>query len=180
MNKTQLPQIITERLILNQPNLNDLEKISSILNTSELYSKNTINIPFPYTIENAKFWVDLADNGLKNQNQYIFAIRLKENNELIGGIDLGINKQFNKAELGYWLDEKYWNKGFTTEAVKSIIQFGFKDLDLKRIFATHFDTNPSSGKVMEKAGMKKEGILKCHTYKAGVYQDHFLYAIINE
>tara|TARA_R100000306_G_C4353275_1_gene131296 strand:- start:62 stop:604 length:543 start_codon:yes stop_codon:yes gene_type:complete len=180
VNKIQLPQIITERLVLNQPNLSDLEKISSILNTSELYSKNTINIPFPYTINNAKFWVDLADNGLKNQNQYIFAIRLKENNELIGGIDLGINKQFNKAELGYWLDEKYWNKGVTTEAVKSIINFGFNDLNLKRIFATHFDTNPSSGKVMEKAGMKKEGLLKCHTYKAGVYQDHFLYAIINE
>ncbi|WP_371735971.1 GNAT family N-acetyltransferase [Zobellia sp. B3R18] len=180
MSRIQLSQIITKRLILNQPSLNDLEKISSILNASELYSKNTINIPFPYTLDNAKFWVKLADDGLKNQDQYIFAIRLKESNELIGGIDLGIDKPFNKAELGYWLDQKYWNNGFTTEAVKSIIQFGFEELKLKRIFATHFTSNLSSGRVMEKAGMKKEGILKCHTYKAGVYQDHVLYAVLNE
>jgi len=175
----KLIEIKTESLILNQPNENDLEIIAKILNNS-VYSKNTINIPFPYSKNDAKFWIDLAHKGIDNQTQYIFAIRLAKNEKLIGGIDLGIDRRFNKAELGYWLDEKYWNQGFATEAVKTVIRFGFEKLKLKRIFATHFDFNPASGKVMEKAGMKREGILKCHTLKNGEYQDHILYAIINE
>lgn len=179
MTKLELPHIKTERLIMSSPHVSDLEKIKSILNTNEDYSKNTVNIPYPYTIENAKFWLNLAEVGIKNQNQFIFVIRLKNTNELIGGIDLGVNKQFHKAELGYWLDKKHWNNGFATEATKAIINFGFKELNLKRIFATHFEENLSSGRVMEKAGMKKEGILKCHTFKNGKYQNHILYAVIN-
>lgn len=175
----KLIEIKTVNLLLNQPNENDLEIIAEILNNS-VYSKNTINIPFPYSKNDAQFWIDLADKGIENQTQYIFAIRLATNEKLIGGIDLGIDRRFNKAELGYWVDEKYWNQGFATEAVKAIIKFGFDHLKLKRIFATHFDFNLNSGKVMEKAGMKKEGILKCHTFKNGEYQNHILYAIINE
>lgn len=173
------PKLETERLILDAPKEIDLENIAKILN-NEIYSKNTINIPFPYTIDSAKFWLNLSENGLKNENQFIFAIRLKDNQKIIGGIDLGIDKNFNKAELGYWLDESYWNQGFATEAVIKIIDFGFKHLKLKRIFATHFDFNPASGKVLEKSGMQKEGELKAHTKKGNIYHNHILYAIINE
>lgn len=176
---TTFPEIETKRLFLNQPNENDLENITKILN-NPIYSKNTINIPFPYSKDNARFWVELAKEGFKNTNHYIFAIRLKENNELFGAIDLGIDKRFNKAELGYWIDEKLWNNGYASEAVKAVIDFGFKNLKLKRIFASYFDFNLSSGKVLEKSGMEKEGLLKCHTSKNGEYQNHILYAIINE
>ncbi|MCO7319823.1 GNAT family N-acetyltransferase [Riemerella anatipestifer] len=176
---TKFPKIETERLILNQPLLNDIKNIVDILN-DETYSKNTINIPFPYTIKSAKFWVELAKQGFENKTQYIFAIRTKENSKIIGGIDLGIELRFNKAELGYWLDNKYWNHGYMTEAVKAVINFGFEKLKLKRIYATHFDFNPASGKVMQKCGMEKEGVLKCHTCKNGEYQNHILYSVINE
>ncbi len=173
------PKLETERLILDAPKEHDLENIAKILN-NEIYSKNTINIPFPYTFDSARFWFTLSENGFKNENQYIFAIRLKDSQKIIGGIDLGIDKNFNKAELGYWLDEDFWNQGFATEAVIKIIDFGFKHLKLKRIFATHFDFNPASGKVLEKSGMKKEGELKAHTKKGNIYHNHILYAIINE
>lgn len=179
MREIKFPEIKTEKLILNQPEENDLGRIVRILN-HPVYSKNTINIPFPYSENNARFWLELAKSGFENKTHYIFAIRLKENSQIIGGIDLGIDQRFNKAELGYWIDETYWNKGFASEAANAIIKFGFEDLKLKRIFATHFDFNPSSGKVLEKAGMKKEGVLKCHTMKNGVYQNHILYAILNE
>ena len=177
--KQKFPEIETERLILNQPLASDLESIAEILNRP-VYSENTINIPFPYSADDAQFWINLAKRGYENQNHYIFAIRLKGQHKIIGGIDLGLDQRFNKAELGYWLSEKYWNNGFATEAVKSVIKFGFENLQLKRIFATHFDTNPSSGKVMQKSGMKKEGLVQCHTFKNGEYQNHVLYAIINE
>ncbi len=176
---TEFPKIETERLLLNQPVRNDIENIVEILNT-EIYSKYTINIPFPYTAESAEFWIELAEQGFKNKTQYIFAIRTKEKSKLIGGIDLGIESRFNHAELGYWLDETYWNHGYMTEAVRALINFGFTELNLKRIYATHFDFNPASGKVILKCGMEKEGVLKCHTYKDGKYQNHVLYSIINK
>lgn len=179
MLQQKFPEITTERLWLNQPEENDLHQIVTILN-NEVYAKNTLNIPFPYTEDSAKFWLKLAKNGFESGNQLIFVIRLKENHRLIGAIDLGIDRRFNKAELGYWLDKDYWNKGYTTEATIAVIRFAFEKLKLKRIFATHFDFNSSSGKVLEKAGMKKEGVLLCHTCKNGEYQNHNLYAIINE
>ena len=171
------PEILTERLMLNAPNMDDTQTIANILN-KDIYYENTLTLPRPYTTESAIFWVTLAENGLKN-NHLIFAIREKDNPKIIGGIDLMINTKFNQAEIGYWMDENFFNKGYTTEALKAIINFGFSTLELKRIFATHFDSNPASGRVMEKAGMTKEGVLKCYTKKDGTYQDHVMYAIIN-
>lgn len=173
------PKIETKRLILNQPHDSDIESIVKILN-NKIYSENTLNMPFPYTTESAKFWINLSENGFKNQNHYIFAIRRKEDNQIIGGIDLNIDKAFNKAELGYWMDINFWNNAYTTEAVKAIIDFGFETLHLKRIFATHFDFNPASGKVMQKAGMTMEGILKANSKKGDKYQNHVLYAIVKD
>lgn len=175
----KFPQLKTERLLLNQPTENDVKTISKILN-HDVYSHNTINIPFPYSDKDAQFWLELCRNGFKNETQYIFAIRLQDTNQLIGGIDLGIDKRFNKAELGYWIDQDHAGKGYATEAAKAIINFGFHELKLKRIFATYFDFNIASGKVMEKIGMTKEGLLHCHTRKHDVYQNHVLYAIINQ
>ncbi len=178
MNKS-FPSLTTKRLILNQPLLTDIEDIVDTL-TDKVYYQNTINIPKPYTKESAIYWINLSKDSFESETGYIFAIRETENGKIIGGIGLGVEKKFNKAELGYWLNKNYWNKGSTSEAVKAIIEFGFEKLKLKRIFATHFDFNIASGKVMEKVGMTKEGVLKCHTQKDGQYQDHVLYAIINE
>lgn len=172
-------EINTKRLILNPPDDKDAPAIVRILN-NKIYAQNTLNIPFPYTAAHAKSWIHLAKEGLNNQRSYIFAIRFKDAQQLIGGIALEKDVRFNKAELGYWLAEDYWNNGYTTEAVKAVIAFGWKQLHLKRIFATHFDNNGASGKVLEKAGMKKEGLLTAHTQKNGSYQNHILYAVIRE
>lgn len=172
------PSIITERLLLNLPQNSDSASIASALSKKVFYD-NTLTLPNPYTEDSAKFWIQLAKKGIANQH-YIFAIRQKEDNLLIGGIDLAINKKHNNAEIGYWIAEDFWNRGYATEAVKAIIDFGFTQLKLKRIYASHFDFNPASGKVLEKAGMSKEGILKCHTMKNNEYQNHVLYAIIRD
>ena len=179
MQEKKFPEIELQRIILNQPNKDDIKSICEIL-SNEIFSQNTINIPFPYEKKDAEFWIELSKNGFNIGNQYVFAIRDKKNLQIIGGIDLGIDKRFNKAELGYWITEKHWNKGIATEAVKGIIDYGFEELKLKRIFATHFENNISSGKVLEKSGMDKEGLLKSHTFKNSEYQNHVLFAIINK
>ena len=58
------------------------------------------------------------------------------------------------AELGYWIGEPYWNRGYCSEAAKSLVQFAFEKLAVKNIMAEHLSSNPASGRVMQKLGMQ--------------------------
>lgn len=172
-------QLETNRLLLNQPTVKDISQLLEIMK-NPIYSKHTTNIPYPYTEDSGLFWIDLAEQGLASQNAYIFAIRMKDDPILIGGIGLGVDRTNNKAELGYWLAEPYWNQSLITEAAHTVIQFGFATLKLHKIFASYFNFNEASGRIMQKIGMQKEGDLRAHTLKEGQYIDHVLYGIINE
>ena len=87
----------------------------------------------------------------------------------MGGIGLRINKRFNRAELGFWLGEPFWNNGYITEAAGAALSFGFEKLGLNKIYATHLPKNPASGKVMQKNGMIREGTLVDHIKKGDQY-----------
>lgn len=175
---SEFPKIETERFLLNQFKNNDVNEIYNIMSQSEAYSRFTTNIPFPYEKKDAESLVGLSQNGLVN-NHYVFAVRSKAVNKIVGCVDLSVKHQHNKSELGFWIDEKFWKQGFATEVGKAAILFGFQQLNLKRIYATHFEENIASGKVLQKIGMTKEGILRCHTKKKDAYHNHIMYSIIN-
>ena len=80
-----------------------------------------------------------------------------------------LNQRFDRAALGYWLAEPFWNNGFVTEAVGRLLAFGFQELKLNKIYATHLLHNPASGRVMIKNGMVKEGELIDHMKKGDEY-----------
>ena len=82
--------------------------------------------------------------------------------------------------MGYWLAEPYWNQGYTSEAAAALLQYGFNTLGLHKILATHLVENPASGKVMIKNGMIKEGELKDHAKKNGVYRSLIQYRLTKE
>ncbi len=174
MNK--IPKIETNRLILQQITSNDIPKIIEYAGNKKV-ADMTLNIPHPYKEQDAVFWINSANEGLKNRTQYTFGIRIKTSNQFIGGIGLKVNNRFNRSELGYWVAEPFWNTGYTTEAVKAILKFGFEVLNLNKIFATHLTENIASGKVMIKNGMIKEGELKDHTKKGGLYQSLIQYRL---
>ena len=77
----------------------------------------------------------------------------------------------------YVLNRNFWNKGYVTEAVKRVIDFGFSELGLHRIYATLAPENVTSVRVLEKAGMRREGHLREHKYIKGEWRDSLLYAI---
>ncbi len=172
-------ELFTENLVLNQITENDIQDIVNSLN-NPVFSQNSTNIPYPYDEDCAKFWLELIRKGQEENTGQTFAIRTKTDLKMIGAIGLELDLDHDKAELGYWLDKNFWNKGFATEASKKIIDYGFNTLKLKRIFATHFDFNTASGKVMLKSGMQQEGVLYAHTKNNDRYENHILYAIIND
>ncbi|WP_079989535.1 GNAT family N-acetyltransferase [Candidatus Protochlamydia phocaeensis] len=84
-----------------------------------------------------------------------------------------------RAELGYVLAKAYWGKGIATLAVKNAIKQGFNDLGVKRIEALVDPENISSQKVLAKAGLSCEGLLKNYILFKGEMRDRYIYAIVN-
>lgn len=160
------PKLVFKRLILDQFKPSDIPDIVAYADNIKIV-ENTRSMPHPYFEEDAIALINMANQGFKAKNNYIFAIRIKETQAFIGGIGLTLNVDNNRAELGYWLAEEFWNKGFTTEAVQAILKFGFDQLKLNKIVAAYLTSNEASGKVLAKNGMVKEGIFKDHDIKRG-------------
>jgi RimJ/RimL family protein N-acetyltransferase len=107
-----------------------------------------------------------------------FAITLKPSGELIGAVGLTIQTQHERAELGYWVGKTWWGQGYCTEAARAVLEFGFAALGLNRILAYHLSRNPTSGRVMQKLGMRHEGQLRQHVKKWDTFEDVDLYGVL--
>ena len=173
-------EIKTSQLLLNLPTEKDLVDFLAQINSTDEYSKNLFNIPYPFPKENALKWLQNSAQGIESGETIRFAIREKEVGKLIGTIGLHLNKEHQKAELGYWLGKNFWRKGYLTEALKAVLEFGFKELNLNKIYATHFLFNPNSGKVMLKAGMKFEGVQKQEYLQHGEFLDVNRYSLLKQ
>ena len=88
------------------------------------------------------------------------------------------NEDNATVEVGYSLAHWLWNGGYMTEALRRVIIYTFEAMDINRIEAQHELDNPSSGRVMEKCGMQREGVLRQRLYNKGKYVDVALYAIL--
>lgn len=164
------PVLKGNKIVLKEMHLHDAEAIYNLAK-NENVSKYTLNIPYPYKMEDAVWWINNAKEKFKTKEQFTFGIFILDTEEFIGGIGLIVDQKNSKASIGYWVGEPFWNKGYTTEALKLILNFGFNDLQLNKLFAHHLVENTASGRVMQKAGMILEAELKEHNCKNGVFRD---------
>lgn len=88
-----------------------------------------------------------------------WAIEEKKSHRMIGTIDLRVEEEKLNAELGYVINREYWGKGYVPEAAEALLKLGFFQLDLIRIYGIYDIRNIQSGRVMEKLGMSKEGVI---------------------
>ncbi|MBI4537507.1 MAG: GNAT family N-acetyltransferase [candidate division NC10 bacterium] len=133
--------------------------------------------PHPYTPTDADRWIRDATSA-PPETQFAIAV----GGEAAGGIGLELRSDVcrGSAEIGYWLGAAYWGRGIATEAVRAVTAYGFSRLGLRRIFAGVFEWNPSSMRVLEKAGYSLEGRLRQAVLKDGRVLDAFLYAIVRD
>lgn len=133
------------------------------------------SFPWPYTLDDARTWIEVA-RGMDTA----FAIAVEA--EAIGGISFQVQPDVHaiSAELGYWLGEPFWGRGIATQAVRTIAGYAFAHHDIFRLFATVFEWNPASARVLEKAGFQYEGRLRKSVRKDGKIIDQLLYAKIKE
>ena len=172
--------IETERLIIRRFKIEDAYDVYQCCNDYELV-KTTLGIPWPYTKEMAESWITKVAQREEEGSSYEFAICFKENpNKIIGCIALNdVNPNAKRAEMGYWVNRKYWKQGIATEAAQYMIDFGFNKLCLHSIIARYFDINPASGRVMEKCGMKYVGTIRDHEFRFDKYYNVGYYEILN-
>jgi len=116
-------------------------------------SMTTLNIPHPYSLSAAQEWISsLAGQGSQRKN-LVLAVEKTATGELIGAVSL-VSIEGNKAEIGYWIGHPYWGNGYCTQAVKCLIEFSKTSLSIEYFYAEFLATNPASGKVMTKNGMR--------------------------
>jgi len=98
----------------------------------------------------------------------------------VGLCGLVILKGAEEGEIWYLVEPESWGKGIATLAARHLLDFGFGDLGLHRIWATCLPENPGSARVLEKVGMRKEGFLLKNLKIHGVWKSSFLYAMLGE
>ncbi len=149
------PELLTERLRLRRMQVGDIPSLIKYANNKKI-SDQIINIPFPYNEEDAIYRFNFILQGFKHDERFVFAITIKDENELIGEIGLHRDEGTNNAQFGYWIAEPFWGKGIATEATAALLKFGFEQLNLDKIYATHYTENTVSGRVMLKNRMIRE------------------------
>lgn len=122
-----------------------------------------------------------VDAATKSQNTAVFAIITKDNNVHVGNISLYVIWEIDSGEISIMIgDKEFWGKGIATEAYKLIIDYGFKVLDLHKLKTGMTLRNKAMMKVAQKAGMKKECILKEDAVLgSGEYVDIVQYFMLN-
>jgi len=109
------------------------------------------------------------------------AVELKETGALVGSIRLWVVDETHRtAEIGYSIGRASWRKGITTEAARAMLSAGFGRLGLHRVVATCDIRNVGSWGVMEKLGMRREGVLLQDRMIKGAWRDTYLYAVLAE
>ena len=156
--KLVLPTIYTERLILREVDQCDAYDMYEYAHLQ--FIGPTAGWEPHVNLNHTREVINLYRQK-KNYGQLgVFAIILRENNKMIGTCELHTYTPNFKAELGYTVNPAYWGNGIALEASKALLEWGFRELNLKRIECLAFVSNEKSSRVCEKLGLTYEGIRK--------------------
>lgn len=170
-------ELILSKSKLRPWNANDAFSLAKHANNKKIADNMRDGFPFPYTIDDAQRWLNMA---MKETRHVLLAIEV--NGEAAGGIGIIFKENVYRlsAEIGYWLGETYWRKGITSETIAGLSSYAFAKTDIVRLQAEIFSPNTASMKTILKAGFHLEAINKKAVIKNGVLLDQHVYARIKE
>jgi [ribosomal protein S5]-alanine N-acetyltransferase len=172
-----LPIIETERLILRRMRLDDAEDLFAYGSDPEV--TRTTTWPTHLSIDDSRTFLTWVLEQYERGEHAGWGIEHRADGKFIGTVGYVMFSDAGYVgEIGYALARPYWGQGLTTEAAKAVIRFGFDYLGLHRIQATCHADNVGSYRVMEKAGMRFEGILRGSRYVKGRFDDVRMYALL--
>lgn len=163
---------------LRRYRVEDTRQLQLIANDPGIAATMRDMFPHPYTTADAEEWIKLATGGLKESS---FAIEV--NGELAGGVGVQLYKKEARvtAEMGYWLGRRFWGQGIATAATGAFVPWVFETYpEISRLQACVFDSNPASGRVLEKNGFELEATLRRSITKNGQIHDQLIYVRFRE
>lgn len=171
----------TSRLIFDEFENDDVIILHQLHSLPEVDRYNTLGIP--QSVEETQLHLEKIINAqsVNPRSKYSFKVSLTANNQFIG--EAGItnsNNRFKLGEIYYNLMPDHWGKGLATEIAKELIRFGFEELKLHKVEAGVQTENTASIKVLEKAGMTREGLRRKILPIRGEWKDNFHYAITED
>lgn len=172
-------EIKTERLRLRTLMLGDLDKVHELHSIPETDHYNTLGIPT--AVEQTRSivfeWMDAEKEPRKRYTFYVEDYA----GYFVGLFGLVLGKpRFRNLEMWFKFHPNYWNRGYATEAVKNVLEFCFNELNMHRVEAGCATGNRASARVMEKAGMTREGIKRKNLPIRGEWVDAYMYSILKE
>jgi RimJ/RimL family protein N-acetyltransferase len=165
----------TAQVVLTPVTDDDLPVMLNWINDRE---QAIFNAPYkPVSLLQHQEWFESVQ---RRSDMQLFGVRLSETGELIGTCQLhSINRVHRSAELQIRLgDVQQRGKGYGTEAVRLLLEFAFKDLNLHRVNLHVFSTNHAAIRVYEKVGFAREGLLRSAAYINGEYVDVLVMGIL--
>ena len=119
---------------------------------------------------------------IREDSAYPFFIFRTDDNDFLGGITLSNVRRgvTQSASLGYWIGESHAKQGLMSTAVSAVVPFVFDQLRLHRLEAACLPSNAASIRLLEKVGFTREGFSRRYLRINGLWQDHFLYAMLTE
>lgn len=170
----------TKRLYLRLVSEDDFENVHHLQSLKETAKYNTSKIPenIDETKATVRDWI--LKNNKENPKKFTFAIDLIDDEKFIGLIGINLGKEhYRNAEIWFQFDYRFWNKGYATESLRKIIDFGFEDLKLHRIEAGCAVDNIGSYSVLEKVGMLREAHTRQLLPLKSGWSDNYGYAILS-
>lgn len=147
------PVLETRRLVLRAPDIADVPRLAEMANDHDI-ARMTLRMPHPYAPSDAEEWVARAN---ANDPKRAAAFVMEHEDEGPVGV-LGFFYDADPLpELGYWVGRPFWGRGFATEAVEAGLVWASKRWRKRGMVAGHFEDNPASGRVLEKAGFLYTG-----------------------
>jgi len=151
----------------------DAKVITPLMNDKAVWINLSDRVPHPYLLKHAKQFI-----AMHSRKKHPFALAITVNDAPVGGIGIMPGEGISRvsAEIGYWLGRQHWGGGLGTAALVGMTKYVAETFEFTRLFALVFKRNPSSARILEKAGYVREGEMKQSVIKDGVIEDEYLYA----
>lgn len=178
--RSRTPSLVTERLVLRELQLGDAAAIAAGAGDRKV-ARFLIQVPSPYPVALARRWLTARIEWWELGRGVTFAIaRRSAPHVCLGTVSLRRYSRDHRAELGYWLAAPAWGSGIATEACIAAVDFGFRELDLRRVYAQVLAGNVASQRVLDKLGMVTEGTKRQHVRKGDKLCDVMLYGLLRD
>ena len=154
----------------------DAPAIAALANNKKIWDNVRNQMPFPYAVSDAEKFIEQVS---KADGAAVRTIVQEDTIKGLIGLHPAADVYTGTAELGYWIGEPFWGQGLASAAVAQMIRLGFAELKLRRIFASVYEYNIASMRVLEKNGFQREGIARAAVLKNDRVLDEVRYALIN-